>query len=279
MSFRATRQLRKSYSNEIHDALGDDAQPVLGICVSLQNGLKSTGGQMGYGGDTIPFQHQHKDQTSPSMLVPANRYEAFMEDPIDRFFARLLKQTDPKAAAALLVRRYGLGEYEVDSTRISVGWRRLDSGQREAYVFDKNGPVEPLDGYVRRAADVVLARAAVRASLPALYGNKVAGTPQPVNSFYRSDTGSFYGGHEMVPASSFYSNYSNTTNTHRQGSKDRRVEPAHKAGIVVPTTTSFVHQPSFTNSRTKSFMMPQPGSMSIPVAANLQAPTFVSVRG
>jgi hypothetical protein len=209
------------------------------------------------------------------MLVPANRYEACVEDPIDRCFERLLRQAEPSAAAALLVRRFGPGEYEVDSGRISVGWRRLDSGQREAYVFDKNGPAEQLGGYLRRAADVALARAAVRASLP-LFSNTPAGSPTIGGSFYRSETGSFYGGHEVVPPGSFYSNYSNTR---RQGPKDVRLEAMHIAGIpnpvMMPSSVSFVHQASSASSRNPSFVMPPHGSLNIPA----QAPHFVSVRG
>jgi hypothetical protein len=300
MSFRASRNLRKSFSNEMHDALGDsiphsgaatldDTLPGRGLCVSMQRGLTRPS-VAGPTAESFTKQMPHNKEHQ-AFLVPANRYEACVEDPIDRCFERLLRQAEPSASAALLVRRFGPGEYEVDGARISVGWRRLDSGQREAFVFDRNGPSEPLGSYLRRATDVALARVVVRSSLhvaPAHGSFTAAGSPQPPQpmsgSFFRSDTGSFYGGHEVVAPGSFYSNYSNTAR--RQGPKDGRVEAMNVAGmasspVVMPSSVSFAHQASGNGSRQQSFVMP-------PVPApphhgggggGIQAPHLVSVRG
>lgn len=239
-------QLRKSMStNADREALGEsfpctgaaaaleDALPGRGLCVSMQRGLGVRTSINGHATEPSKSPEHLRNSTAPGCLVPSTGYEASVEDPIDRTFEVMAKQVDPGLGRFLFVRRFGPGDYEVDGARVNVGWRRLDSGSREAYIFDQSGPVEPLAGYLQRVAD----GAAKRSRSFTTFGHgsvslqAAAGPPPPMtqavqptvpmNNLYSREAGSFYsrdgGSFYMVPS---------------VGPKDVRIEAMRAAGAA-----------------------------------------------
>eukprot|EP00928_Gymnodinium_smaydae_P043338 TRINITY_DN29058_c0_g1_i1.p1 TRINITY_DN29058_c0_g1~~TRINITY_DN29058_c0_g1_i1.p1 ORF type:complete len:431 (-),score=72.94 TRINITY_DN29058_c0_g1_i1:83-1264(-) len=225
-SLRIPRPSRNSFHSDFHEVLGssfpcsgaasaqEDSVAGRGLRLSMQRGIGAlagagaaeSAGSFSDAAATLPPRRPSKD--SGGALVPAGRYEAVdVEDPIDRCFERTAKEVDPATlvpGAVLLVRRLSRGEYEVQGAKVSVGWLRLASGSREAYVFDAAGnAVETLAAFLQRSAEV----AAMRASAPgpsfASFGHPGAGAsglpvaPPALGPF----AGSFYGprGQEAAP--------------------------------------------------------------------------------
>lgn len=98
---------------------------------------------------------------APQTAVPAATYQAMQCDNIDHHFEIELRRLAPNAARALLVRRLAHGSYEVDGGRVSVAVRAGDAGERQVVASPAEAAdrTEPLASYLRRMADVALARA------------------------------------------------------------------------------------------------------------------------
>eukprot|EP00929_Paragymnodinium_shiwhaense_P075920 TRINITY_DN388_c1_g1_i1.p1 TRINITY_DN388_c1_g1~~TRINITY_DN388_c1_g1_i1.p1 ORF type:complete len:449 (+),score=55.61 TRINITY_DN388_c1_g1_i1:105-1451(+) len=206
----------------------------------------------------------------PTAWMPANAYEASPDDALDRTFESVAKSLDPAHARAVFVRRLGGGDYEVDNCRISVSWWRLDSGAREAWVFDKGQPAEPLVGFMQRSARAAAARCPPlqAVSVNPQYGSAAYAVPPSQGSFYSRDGGSFYRGRGHPGAGSFRTDGRiEAMNMVAQPAAGRQM--VHGARATSPFMTrsqaqSFVIQPQVAMSG----MTPQQGYNAVPVPAS-----------
>jgi len=286
------RTLTKSFSQDLREALGEsfpasgaavqeDALPGRGLCVNMQRGLglrtpmgpdgrsfqesSGGGGSVSVGAGLIA---QSVKPTPIGAKVGAADYRAHVEDPLDRSFEGILKQLNAGAARAMLVRKFAPNEYEVDGQRVTAGWRRLDSGSREAYVFDQTGPTESLNAFCARLAEAAMGRRHQQQPRPGGYvRTSPAGVPQPVHggSFYSRDAGSFYASGSS--GGSFY-----TAGLQSPGPQDPRLQAMKMAGTLGPTphplsvsrpapsAASRVGSPVMKSSQARPYLMnsPQP---------------------
>lgn len=100
---------------------------------------------------------QERQSWLPSRAAPAAFYEACHDDALDQLVEASVQQLPLGHARALMLRRFCPGEYEVDGRRVNI-WIHA----YEALAVPADGPeqglVEPLDSFLRRAADAAYGR-------------------------------------------------------------------------------------------------------------------------
>lgn len=98
--------------------------------------------------------------------VPADRYAADCSDPIDMMLVSCLGSLDRITASKLLVRKLGMGRYEIDNSKVAVRWG--DCGGihgllvREEDVKDSTASEMPLPAYLAQAANVAASLSGLR---------------------------------------------------------------------------------------------------------------------
>jgi len=117
-------------------------------------------------------QHQHAvagpHNPNPNP-VPASHYVADGVDPIDLMLSVGLSSLDRTTSSKLVMRRLGMGKYEIDGRRVSLKW--ADQGGQpglmvcEDEVVDK-GSEMPLLAYLSQAANVAASLSGGRADMP-----------------------------------------------------------------------------------------------------------------
>mmetsp|Transcript_42548 Transcript_42548/g.132752 ORF Transcript_42548/g.132752 Transcript_42548/m.132752 type:complete len:803 (+) Transcript_42548:1-2409(+) len=116
------------------------------------------------------FAPQHGAVAGPSPNpVPASHYVADGADPIDLMLSVGLSSLDRCTSSKLMLRRLGMGRYEIDGRRVSLKW--TDQGGQpglsvcEDEVTDK-GSEMPLLAYLSQAANVAASLSGGRADMP-----------------------------------------------------------------------------------------------------------------